>query len=142
MVPLPQVTCYPAKINQVLLSLVSNGIEACDPGGTVTVSSRPVPDKGVILVVADTGRGIDPTIRGRIFDPFFTTKPIGQGTGLGLAISHGIIKSHGGTIDVESAPGSGARFTVRLPLQPPPDSAGPVVMSRASTASPGSGVTA
>ena len=107
-VPLPPVTCYPAKINQVLLSLVSNGIEACDPGGTVTVSSRPGPAQGVILVVADTGRGIDPTIRGRIFDPFFTTKPIGQGTGLGLAISHGIIKSHGGTIDVESVPGRGA----------------------------------
>jgi two-component system NtrC family sensor kinase len=115
-VPLPPVTCYPAKINQVLLSLISNGIEACDPGGTVTVSTRPGPGSGVILVVTDTGRGIDPAIRGRIFDPFFTTKPIGQGTGLGLAISHGIIKSHGGTIDVVSVPGSGARFTVQLPL--------------------------
>ena len=101
-VPLPPVTCYPAKINQVLLSLVSNGMEACEPGGTVTVFSRPERERGVILVVADTGRGIDPAIRGRIFDPFFTTKPIGQGTGLGLAISHGIVKSHGGTIEVES----------------------------------------
>ncbi len=122
-VPLPLVTCYPAKINQVLLSLVSNGIEACDPGGSVTVSSRLGPTTGVNLIVADTGRGIDPTIRGRIFDPFFTTKPIGQGTGLGLAISHGIIKSHGGTIDVESMPGQGARFTVCLPQSPPPISA-------------------
>ncbi len=127
-VPLPAVTCYPAKINQVLLSLVSNGIEACDPGGTVTVTSRLGPASGVILVVTDTGRGIDPTIRGRIFDPFFTTKPIGQGTGLGLAISHGIIKSHGGTIDVESVLGCGARFTIHLPLAPPPNSAGPVAI--------------
>ena len=141
MVPLPLVTCYPAKINQVLLSLISNAIEACDPGGTVTVSSRSAPARGVILVVADTGRGIDPTIRGRIFDPFFTTKPVGQGTGLGLAISHGIIKSHGGTIDVESAPGAGARFTVHLPLEPPPDSDRPVVTNRASTTLPESGVT-
>jgi two-component system, NtrC family, sensor kinase len=140
--PLPPVSCYPAKINQVLLSLVSNGIEACDPGGTVTVSSRPGPAKGVILIVADTGRGIDPTIRGRIFDPFFTTKPVGQGTGLGLAISHGIIKSHGGTIDVQSAPGSGARFTICLPFAPPPDSAGSVVLFRDSTTSPGSGLMA
>ena len=124
LVSLPPVTCYPAKINQVLLCLVSNGIEACDPGGTVTVSSRPGAGQGVILVVTDTGRGIAPAIRGRIFDPFFTTKPIGQGTGLGLAISHGIIKSHGGTIDVESAPGLGARFTVRLPASPPPASTG------------------
>ena len=105
--PLPRVTCYPAKINQVLLCLVSNGIEACEAGGTVTVSSRPGVDLGVVLVVADNGRGIAAAIRGRIFDPFFTTKPIGQGTGLGLAISHGIIKSHGGTIDVESTPGLG-----------------------------------
>jgi two-component system, NtrC family, sensor kinase len=140
--PLPPIMCYPAKINQVLLSLVSNGIEACEPGGTVTVSSRPGAARGVILTVADTGRGIDPAIRARIFEPFFTTKPIGQGTGLGLAISHGIIKSHGGTIDVDSAHGSGARFTIRLPCAPPPGSPGSVVLFRDSSTSLESGVTA
>ena len=114
--PLPPVTCYPAKINQVLLSLVANAIEACESGGTVTVISRPEARSGVSLEVLDTGRGIDPSIRGRIFDPFFTTKPIGQGTGLGLAISYGIVKAHGGAIEVESSPGRGSRFTVRLPL--------------------------
>jgi two-component system, NtrC family, sensor kinase len=141
LVALPPLTCYPAKINQVLLSVVSNAIEACDPGGTVTVISRPGPDLGVSLVVIDTGCGIDPAIRGRIFDPFFTTKPVGQGTGLGLAISYGIVKAHGGTIEVESAPGRGARFTIHLPLAPPPDLSRTVVKSRAAMIPSGSGVT-
>ena len=141
LMPLPPITCYPAKINQVLLSLVSNGIEACDRGGTVTVSSRPGP-AGAILAVTDTGRGIAPAIRGRIFDPFFTTKPIGHGTGLGLAISHGIIKAHGGKIDVESAPGHGDSFTLYLPASPPADSIRPVPGIHGQTALPATGVRA
>jgi two-component system NtrC family sensor kinase len=141
LMPLPPVTCYPAKINQVLLSLVANAIEACDDGGTVTVVSRPGADWEVSLCVLDTGRGIDPSIRGRIFDPFFTTKPIGQGTGLGLAISYGIVKAHGGAIEVESAPGQGARFTVHLPLSPPPDTARALSKNHATTGLPASSVT-
>jgi signal transduction histidine kinase len=74
---------------------------------------------GVEVEVCDDGRGIDPATRERIFDPFFTTKPQGQGVGLGLSISHGIVLDHGGAIVVESSPGCGARFTVRLPSQPP-----------------------
>ena len=69
--------------------------------------------------VIDNGHGINPKIRERIFDPFFTTKPIGKGTGLGLSISYGIVQDHGGSIDVDSTPGSGPRFTVRLPVRPP-----------------------
>jgi signal transduction histidine kinase len=115
---LTPLTCYPAKINQLLMNLVANAIEACEAGGAVTVSTRPDGHGGVILQVSDTGRGIDPSIRSRIFDPFFTTKPIGQGTGLGLAISYGIAKSHQGTIEVESEPGRGACFTVHLPARP------------------------
>lgn len=118
--PLPRVTCYPAKINQVVMNLLSNAIDATPERGKVVVRTEPFPEgDGVVIVVTDTGRGIDPSVRDRIFDPFFTTKPIGQGTGLGLSISYGIVKAHGGKIEVESAPGKGARFTVRLPLSPP-----------------------
>ncbi len=110
--PVPVISCYPAKINQVVLNLVANAIDACQCGGTVTVGTRPGVGGGVVLTVADDGCGIDPSIRGRIFDPFFTTKPIGQGTGLGLAICYGMVSSHGGIIEVESEPGRGSRFTV------------------------------
>lgn len=125
--PLPTILCYPAKINQVVLNLVTNAIDACGADDAVTVSTRPRADgAGVVLEVADTGEGIEPSIRGRIFDPFFTTKPIGQGTGLGLAITYGIVSSHGGTIEVESSPGVGSRFTVRLPDRPPIPASRPI----------------
>jgi signal transduction histidine kinase len=114
---LPPVTCYPAKINQVVLNLVANAIDACNPGGCVTVRTHRT-DTGAAIVVADNGRGIDPSIKDRIFDPFFTTKPQGQGTGLGLSVSYGIVAAHGGRIEVDSALGQGTRFVVTLPLAP------------------------
>jgi PAS domain S-box-containing protein len=120
--PLPGITCCPTKINQVVLNLVANAIDACAEGGKVTVRSR-VASGGVEFEVADNGSGIDPAVRGNIFDPFFTTKPQGQGTGLGLSISHGIIADHGGTIIVESEPGRGTTFLVRLPAMPPSETA-------------------
>jgi len=116
---LPLVTCYPARINQVVLNLLSNAVDACGDNGTVTVRTGTGP-RGVEIHVLDTGCGIAPAIRDRIFDPFFTTKPPGKGTGLGLSISHGIVEDHGGTIEVESTPGEGTHFTVTLPLRPPP----------------------
>jgi two-component system, NtrC family, sensor kinase len=116
--PLPGVICYPAEINQLVLNLVTNAIEVCPAGGKVTVQTCSGPD-GVEIHVSDTGPGIDRAIRDKIFDPFFTTKPVGAGRGLGLSISHGIVSEHGGRIEVNSAPGQGAHFTVHLPLKPP-----------------------
>jgi PAS domain S-box-containing protein len=117
LVPLPRVSCYAAKVNQVILNLLTNAIDACESGGHVTVRTRPEPG-GVRVEVADDGCGMPVNVRDRIFDPFFTTKPIGQGTGLGLSITYGIIQDHGGSIEVESEPGQGTRFTIHLPPKP------------------------
>jgi two-component system NtrC family sensor kinase len=113
---LPNVMCYAAKINQVVMNLVMNAIDACPEGGSVVVRTREEGDH-VCVDVIDSGCGIEPSIRERIFDPFFTTKPVGVGTGLGLSISYGIVQDHGGSIEVESTPGQGARFTIVLPTK-------------------------
>jgi signal transduction histidine kinase len=112
---IPTLRCCGAKLNLVLQNLLTNAIDACADGGQVVVSTRRDGD-AVQIDVSDNGSGIDPSIRDRIFDPFFTTKPVGSGTGLGLAMSYGVVRDHGGTIAVESTPGQGARFTIRLPL--------------------------
>lgn len=116
--PLPAVLCHPGKINQVFLNLLVNAIQACDPGGTVIVCTH-ADAASVVTEVRDNGHGIKPEHRSRLFEPFFTTKPIGEGTGLGLSMSFGIVRDHGGTIDVESEVGRGSLFRVRLPLRPP-----------------------
>ena len=129
--PLPSVTCYPAKINQVIMNLVSNAIDASHEGGTVCVRSSS-DAAGVHILVEDHGSGIEPAVRERIFDPFFTTKPVGVGTGLGLSISYGIVSDHGGTIEVDSTLGHGSTFTVTLPRRP---SARPVAAEAPALAS-------
>ncbi len=111
---LEPVTCHPAKINQVVYSLLSNAIDACPNGGKITIGTRSLPG-GVEIHVVDNGVGIAPAIRDKIFDPFFTTKPVGRGAGLGLSISYSIIQEHDGRIAVESIPGRGSRFVVFLP---------------------------
>ena len=116
---LPPVTCNAARVNQVVMNLLTNAIDACEEQGKVVVRTSKEPG-GVRIDVADTGCGIEPAVRDRIFDPFFTTKPIGQGTGLGLSISYGIVQDHGGTIEVDSTAGVGTTFVVHLPLHPPP----------------------
>jgi PAS domain S-box-containing protein len=117
---LPPVSCHAAKINQVMMNLIVNAIDACQSNGRVVIRSKACPDEdGVCVLVIDDGCGIDASIQDRIFDPFFTTKPIGIGTGLGLSISYGIVQDHGGTIEVDSRPGEGSCFTVRLPIKPP-----------------------
>ncbi|HAF43948.1 MAG TPA: hypothetical protein DCK83_03150 [Gallionellaceae bacterium] len=118
---IPEITCAPSQINQVFLNLITNAVQAM-PGekGTITLTSR-VDGEGVAVEVQDDGAGIPPEVMSRIFDPFFTTKEIGKGTGLGLSISYKIVEQHGGKISVESKPGMGTKFTVWLPLTPPPE---------------------
>jgi signal transduction histidine kinase len=111
------VLCHPGKINQVLLNLLVNAIQACDRDGVVRASTRS-DQTGVVIEVHDNGCGIAPEYRSRLFEPFFTTKPIGQGTGLGLSVSYGIVRDHGGVIEVESEPGRGSTFRVKLPFKP------------------------
>jgi two-component system, NtrC family, sensor kinase len=113
--PLPPVPCHPGKINQVFLHLLENAVQACDRGGTVTARTR-AEGREAVVEIRDTGCGIAPEHRARLFEPFFTTKPVGQGTGLGLSVSFGIVRDHGGRIEVESEVGRGSTFRVRLPL--------------------------
>ncbi len=104
------------QIQQVLINLVFNAMEAMPQGGRLTISGGREADTGrVWLEVADTGQGIEPEILPRIFEPFFTTKGKGKGVGLGLAMVYGIVRDHGGDILVDSHPGQGARFRVVLP---------------------------
>jgi two-component system NtrC family sensor kinase len=116
--PLPAVYCCPGKIDQLFLNLLLNSIQACAPQGVVKVQTRVEPDRrGVVIEVRDNGQGIAPDHLPHIFEPFFTTKAVGQGRGLGLSVCYGIVRDHGGVIEVESAPGQGSVFRVRLPLQ-------------------------
>jgi len=114
---LPAIQASPTEIQQVLLNLVNNAVDAIgQPGGTVTVVTRTEGD-AVVLEVSDTGKGIPEANLGRIFDPFFTTKPVGQGTGLGLSICYGIVEKIGGSITVESEIGEGTTFTASFPRE-------------------------
>jgi two-component system, cell cycle sensor histidine kinase and response regulator CckA len=117
------------QVEQVILNLAANAQEAMPRGGTLTIETRGVevaaaaacshgelrPGPYVVLLVTDTGAGIAPETLPRIFDPFFTTKGEGKGTGLGLPTVYGIVKQHGGAIDVTSAPGEGTSFRIYFP---------------------------
>src|SRR5690606_10097480 len=119
-------------VGRAVLNLLDNAFqavraraEAGEAGYTprVTVRTEAAGER-VRLVVADNGCGIPESLRGRIFEPFFTTKPAGAGTGLGLSLVHDIVRSHGGAVAVESAPGRGATFTVTLPVEAPREGVG------------------
>lgn len=108
------------EIEQVFVNLIVNASQAIkengDSIGTITITTEPS-SSAVLISVRDTGKGIEPQYIHKVFDPFFTTKPVGQGTGLGLSISHSIIvEKHGGEIKVESEPGVGTCFYIKLPL--------------------------
>jgi len=134
----------PVQMEQVVLNLAMNARDAMPDGGDITFAldhrdvaedhdRRPphaCPGRYVVLSVTDTGCGIPANLHDRVFEPFFTTKPQGKGTGMGLAMVYGIVRNHGGWIDIESAPNSGATFHVFLPAidppaEPPPAAAAP-----------------
>ncbi|MBZ5637797.1 MAG: PAS domain-containing sensor histidine kinase, partial [Acidobacteriia bacterium] len=119
---LPEIVADPGQMHQVIVNLVVNGLQAMPEGGTLTLETRAGKDH-VVLAVEDTGTGMTEDVVERVFMPFFTTKDIGQGTGLGLSMVHGIVTSHGGSIRVDSKPGRGSRFEVRLPRRSAGDAA-------------------
>jgi two-component system, NtrC family, sensor kinase len=107
--------CYGGRLNQVLMNLLANAVDAIEGEGKIVITTSETPESFQISV-RDSGAGIPEAIRGKIFDPFFTTKPVGKGTGLGLAISYGIVQDHSGSIGVQSQEGTGTEFTVSIPL--------------------------
>jgi two-component system NtrC family sensor kinase len=112
---LPEIAADPSQLNQVLVNLMVNSIQAMPKGGALKIATR-VAGSHVVLTVEDTGVGMNQEVLDNIFTPFFTTKDIHEGTGLGLPVVHGIVTSHGGTIAVHSTPGRGTRFEVCLPV--------------------------
>ncbi|MFH1419935.1 MAG: ATP-binding protein [Planctomycetota bacterium] len=112
---LAEITADPAHLNQVLVNLVVNAVQAMPNGGTLTIRTK-ASSSFVLLIVEDTGIGMSEETLEKAFLPFFTTKDVNEGTGLGLAVVHGIVTSHGGSIDVESGPGQGTQFKIRLPV--------------------------
>jgi two-component system NtrC family sensor kinase len=117
---LPYITISPSEMQQVLLNLINNALDAMEKtGGRIKISTKisEIEPGHIVIVVEDNGPGIPEANLPRIFDPFFTTKPVGKGTGLGLSICYGIINKMGGKIDVQSAVGKGARFRIWIPIQ-------------------------
>ena len=116
---LPEIVCDEGQIQQVMLVLVVNAIEAMPNGGALTVVSS-LRDGAASMKVQDTGGGIPPDVMPHIFEPFFTTKADTNGSGLGLAIAHGIVAQHGGEITVDSEPGKGTAFNIAIPAKKAP----------------------
>ena len=114
--PLPELFAEPSSLKEVLINLTYNALNAMRDGGSLKFATRMDGPDWVEILVTDTGVGMTPEVQMRIFDPFFTTKGV-EGSGLGLSVSWSIIQRHGGNITVESAPGVGTRFCIRLPVQ-------------------------
>lgn len=128
---LPAVECYAGQINQVLMNILANAVDALEERDArrspseldaapsrITITTAVTEQKSVQVVIADNGVGIPPNIQKHIFDPFFTTKPIGKGTGLGMSISYQIITDkHQGSLTCHSEPGLGTRFMIEIPIR-------------------------
>lgn len=117
---IPRVECYPGKLNQVFLNIISNGIYAIKKqhagaeGGVLTISTLANADM-VTIKIEDNGTGMDENTKKKVFEPFFTTKEVGEGTGLGMSIVYNTIKKHNGSILINSEPGTGTEFTIEVP---------------------------
>ncbi len=112
----PLMKVNPDQIQQVLMNLIINSLDAMTEGGSLLLQLK-AEKKGVVIVIRDSGHGIDEMVMEKIFDPFFSTKPLGRGTGLGLSICYGIIREHSGTISVKSKKREGTTFTISLPIE-------------------------
>ena len=117
-----RVDCYASLLNQAIMNLVSNAIDAMAGSGVLRIATGA---QGALysIVISDSGPGIPTPLRERVLEPFFTTKPVGQGTGLGLSITYSIARKHQGTLELSEAPGGGAIVAIRFPLNqgPMPD---------------------
>lgn len=111
---IPPIRCIPSQLNQVFMNFLVNAAHAIEEHGRITLRTA-ADEQWVWVEIEDTGSGIKREHLDRIFDPFFTTKPVGRGTGLGLSLSYQIVQRHGGQIEVDSEPGKGSIFRVRLP---------------------------
>lgn len=118
-----QIECYPGKLNQVFMNILSNAIQAIEDKGTIFISTANQIEgeeiTHIFIRIRDTGKGIEKHIQEHIFEPFYTTKDVGKGTGLGLSISKDIIDKHHGEIAVESQLGEGTSFLITLPIKQP-----------------------
>jgi signal transduction histidine kinase len=113
---LPSVNGDPAQLNQVLVNVVANAIQAMPTGGKLTIKTI-FQDDWVSIHVEDTGQGIEEENMDKIFLPFFTTKEVDEGTGLGLSVVYGIVNEHGGRIEVDSKKGQGSIFKIKFPYR-------------------------
>jgi two-component system NtrC family sensor kinase len=106
--------CFPSILNQAIMNLVANAIDAIDGKGTLSIVTG-ADEQGYSIAVSDTGSGIPEALRERVLEPFFTTKPPGEGTGLGLSITYSIVRTHGGTLELRDRPGGGTTAIIRIP---------------------------
>jgi PAS domain S-box-containing protein len=114
---IPPINCYPGKLSQVFMNILSNAMQSISNKGKVQINTKADYTKSLLIIsIADDGLGIPEKIKEKIFEPFFTTKEAGKGTGLGLSITYGIIQQHNGNIEVKSEPGKGSEFIITLPL--------------------------